>query len=139
VTAASLYLIGGVHLERGELGEAKTRFAAALTAWEVGLGPDVPEVADALVGLGEVALRQGNPGEAVPRFERAVRIRRLRPGTGGPKLAMALFGLARALQDGRGRDPGRARTLAQEAAELLRTAGPNHQDERATVESWLDR
>jgi tetratricopeptide (TPR) repeat protein/predicted Ser/Thr protein kinase len=142
VTAAALYLLGIVHLQRGELDEAQARFGDALTAWEIGLGPDVPEVADALVGLGEVALRRGNPEEAVPRFERAVRIRQLRPGTRGPRLGTAMFGLARALQDspaGRGRDLSRARALAQEAAELLRAAGATHQAELATIAAWLER
>jgi tetratricopeptide (TPR) repeat protein/predicted Ser/Thr protein kinase len=142
VTAVSLYLLGAVHLDRGELTEAQVRLAEALTIWETGLGPDVPEVADALVSLGEVELRRGAADIAVPLFERAVRIRRLRAGVRGHKLGLALFGLARALHDsppGRGRDVDRARILAMEAAEAFRAAGAAAQGDLAAVESWVAR
>jgi len=141
VTALSLYILGRAQLDAGAPAEATARLHEALTVWETNLGPDVPEVADALTSLAAVATRRGNPEEAVPLLERALQIRQ-RPGHRGDKLGATLFDLARALHDspaGHGRDLDRARELAMQAAEALSTAGPARQGELAAVMAWLER
>ncbi len=138
-TALALAILGRAHLDRGALTEADARLAEALAIWETSLGPDVPEVADALVSLAEVALRRGEAERAVPLLERALQIRQ-RAGTPAHKLGAALFALARALRDcpvGHGRDLPRARLLATRATAALRDAGPARQTELAAVEAWL--
>ena len=61
---------GALHVEAGNLPEAKALYDRALHILEKELGPDYPKVASLLSNLGDLALEQGRPAEALEPLER---------------------------------------------------------------------
>ena len=89
-------------------------------------------VPDTFKCLGEVELAMHRPDAAIAYFEQSVALER-RPDPSD--LPLARFALARALR-GAGRDPARARTLAESAKEALSQIVGDHRDV-AEIEQWL--
>ncbi|MGV8039155.1 MAG: tetratricopeptide repeat protein [Thermoanaerobaculaceae bacterium] len=134
-TASSLANLAFIDLEAGRLGDASAAFARVLAVFTATLGKSHPYLAYPEVGLGRCHLEQGDPLRAVELLEPAVQ-RMSGQGVFAPvDLAEARFGLARTL-GALGRDPGRARRLADEALAAL---GQSAQDValRAKIERWL--
>jgi tetratricopeptide (TPR) repeat protein len=139
--ATSLGNLASIQEGLGEHDRARVLFERALAITEAALGPEHPELALSLLGLARVALAEHRPGDAVAPAERATRLRE-QGGVAAELLAEAQLALARALWDapeGAGRDPARARTLAERARDALRAAGDERPAaELAEVEAWLE-
>jgi tetratricopeptide (TPR) repeat protein len=87
---------------------------------------------DTLKCLGEVELAMHHLERALAYFEQSIALeRRADPS----ELPLARFALARALRSS-GRDPARARTLAESAKEALGKIVGDHRD-IAEIEEWL--
>jgi tetratricopeptide (TPR) repeat protein len=87
---------------------------------------------DSLKCLGEVEMKRHRPEAAIVYFEQSVALER-RPDPS--ELPVARFALARALRAA-GRDPARARALAEGAREALNQIVSDHRDV-AEIEEWL--
>jgi eukaryotic-like serine/threonine-protein kinase len=81
---------------QGDDDAAEPMFARALAIHERTLGPEHPDLADALVGLARVAIDRGRGPQAVEFAERALALRE-RGDTPVELLALARVVLARAL------------------------------------------
>lgn len=121
------------HLDRHA--EAVGLFRQALELDEQELGASHPYVADDLFELATSLLAIGEAGEAARHLERALKIRE---ETDAPPATVAAtrFALAKALRQA-GRDPERARRLAEQARELYREDSEHHREELTQVEAWL--
>lgn len=131
--ASTQFSLGAVlhRLGRSDAGLALVQ--EALRGFETALGPDHPLVAKALTEIGLQYLDTGRARAALSVLERAC-------GIGADddfdpaERAEARFGLARALRS-TGREPARARQLAEEA--LRGFTGAQYEKDRAQIESFL--
>jgi len=121
---------------RGDLEGAIARHQQALAIYDVLARDDrdAHELPRLLVNSGESLLRAGRISEALVTFERALESLERRRASEG-ELAAARFGLARSL-DSAGREPLRAKTLAQLARDGYRGA-KDSMSRLAEVEHWL--
>ncbi|MCY1054719.1 serine/threonine-protein kinase [Nannocystis sp. SCPEA4] len=135
--ATILNNLAHTHRMTGAYAEAKALYERGLTIAEKALGPEHPLVPNMLTGLAEVLLARHRPADAVALAERAVRIGET-SAVPPDKLASSCFALARALWGAPLglRDRGRARTLARQALDTLRTT-KGRERERAAVEAFL--
>ncbi|HWB76395.1 MAG TPA: serine/threonine-protein kinase [Nannocystaceae bacterium] len=126
---ATEYEIGVTYKDEGKLDEALPHYRKSVEILERALGPDAVDVGNALLGLGLLQQERGDP-EALAILERAHRL--LAPSeVPAATLADCRWGLAQLVHD---RDPTRARTLAEQAAEGFRATMP----ERASaIDAWL--
>jgi tetratricopeptide (TPR) repeat protein len=99
-------------------------------------GPDATGRVPCLAGVGTALLDRGEAQPALEPLEHAVAICDRDAAVRSLPRAQALFALARALWASGG-DRARARTLAQRAADALRTGGPWIASRRDPIESWL--
>ncbi|MCP3140969.1 serine/threonine-protein kinase [Pyxidicoccus sp. QH1ED-7-1] len=115
--AASLSGMGRALAKQGRYREAAEHHQRALAIREKALGPESTQVGLDLLGLGRDLVELKAPGKARVYLERAVAIFERQPaGTSEASLADARFALARALAD-EGREPERAKRLADQAHE----------------------
>jgi hypothetical protein len=122
-------------LDRAE--PAQDYFARALDILRKSLGSEHADLALPLKGLGLAHLRRGQPGEAVARFERALALRTQSSAASDPQeVAEIRWGLARALR-ALGREPVRARELAEAAAAGYRGLGSESAERVREIARWL--
>jgi tetratricopeptide (TPR) repeat protein len=127
-----LMSLGDLEVDAGNLGEALTRYRAALEMAEHATNPSVATV-DPLTAIGEVLVAQRRPREALAPLERAVA--QLDTYKEAPDIALkAKFALARALWSSGG-DRARALELARAACDgFAQLSWPKL---HASVEAWL--
>lgn len=118
--------------------EALEHQRQALGIFRDALGPDHRFVVSALNNLATTLNeidRHAEADQAVRHLERASEIRE---GADAPPAAVAAtrFALARALRQA-GRDPERARRLAEQARAVYREDPERHREELAEIETWL--
>lgn len=113
VVAAVLVKLGAAQRSARQLDDALASLGRALSIYEaeVGNGSGSSEMADVLVVMGQCHLDRADAAEALPLLERALGILEGRR-SGDHELATVRFALAKALR-GTGREPLRARSLAQ--------------------------
>jgi tetratricopeptide (TPR) repeat protein len=122
-------------LARAEL--AQDYFARALDILRKSQGPEHADLALPLKGLGLVHLSRGQPREALAPFERALALRTQSAAANDPQeLAEIRWGLARTLR-ALGRDPARARALAEAAAAGYRSLGSESAERVQEILRWL--
>jgi serine/threonine-protein kinase len=118
----------------GRWRDAETAFDEALAIWRANFGDDSIWTAYALTGRGTSLLGERRAAEAVPVLERALAVR-ARSGADPEALGDSGFALARALGE-TGREPERARRLAEKArADLAKAGAPPKR--LAEVDAWL--
>jgi tetratricopeptide (TPR) repeat protein len=127
-----LNVMGHALLAQGQAARALEHFQRALAIREK-LGPDSMYPGYDLTGVGRCWLELHQPAKALAPLERAVRL--LQPADPAV-LAEAQFALAKAL-GALGKEPARARGLAEEARARLSQAGPRQASLRAEVDTWL--
>jgi tetratricopeptide (TPR) repeat protein len=133
--AQILTRIGGILAQMGRDKEALEMHRRALFVREKSLGPSHPDLATSLAGIGEILLDRRQGAEALPLVERALRLRRA--ATNEPiELGDLRFLVARALRL-TGKDPARAKRLAEEARADYRRIGDVRKKELAAVQAWL--
>ena len=122
----------------GRFGEAREMARRALAIFERESAPDTAVLAYPLTALGLGYLGEGMADRALPVLERAVAIRD-KDEVRASSRAEAHFALARALGHA-GRDPSRARDLAQRARAEFASDPPSPPTTRyiAQIEAWLD-
>ncbi len=133
-SAATLNSLATLDLIAGDLDAAWTGHDRARTICVADAGVHSPKCAFSLLGLGKVALARGRVEDALPLLEQAVTMGTRATTTPG-EYGELRFMLARALRAA-GREPERARALAQEAAESLIKLGPSRR-EPAEIAAWL--
>ncbi|HPC82503.1 MAG TPA: tetratricopeptide repeat protein [Thermoanaerobaculaceae bacterium] len=135
LTASSLANIAFIDLEAGRVEAARAAFVQVQAVFSSKLGASHPYLAFPEAGLGRCLLEQGDALAAVGSLESAVR-RMGGQGVFAPlDTAEVRFALARAL-GALGRDPGRARRLAEEALGGL-GGSPREVALRKRIEVWL--
>ena len=127
---------GETLLALGQLARAQADFAQALEILEAKLGPQHADLAFPLKGLGLTDLRAGRPRDALPPLERALVLTESAPGADPQERAEIRWALARALR-AVGREPARARELAEAAATDYRGLGNDWKDRVREIERWL--
>jgi serine/threonine protein kinase/tetratricopeptide (TPR) repeat protein len=127
---------GETLLALDQLDRAQADFAQALEILETKLGPQHADLAFPLKGLGLAQLRAGRPRDALPPLERALALNEAAPGADPQERAEIRWALARALR-AVGRDPARARALADAAAAGYRGLGNDWKDRVREIERWL--
>jgi eukaryotic-like serine/threonine-protein kinase len=116
---------------------AQADFTQALDILQHSLGPQHAYVALPLKGLGLARLNRGQPREALAPLERALALRTESKAAGDPQeLAEIRWGLARALH-AVGRDPARARELAEAAMAGYRSLGSESTAHVQEISRWL--
>ncbi|TMQ06716.1 MAG: tetratricopeptide repeat protein [Deltaproteobacteria bacterium] len=128
--------LGETLLALGRPEPAQADFTQALEILERELGPQHPNLALPLKGLGLAELSRGRPAAAIAPLERALALRSQPGGGDAQELAEIRWGLARAL-GALGRDPQRARELAEAAAAGYRSLGSESADRVREIERWL--
>lgn len=123
-TASSATTVGRARIRLGQLDEAAPLLEHALAVKEKALGPSHPDVADTLQGLAELRVARRRPAEALPLLERALGIA---DAYTKPEIDLTL---AEALAAA-GRDPDRARRLAEDARAAYERLGHHPGLERA--------
>lgn len=127
-----MYQLGYVEKQAGSLEAAKEAFEEHLRLVREHRPEDTESQVHALVGLADVALLQGRPADAEEAMERALPL--VGDGEEQAELRVAVrFNLARAL-GARGREPARARALAEAA---LAEAKPEQDGLHKKIEQWL--
>jgi tetratricopeptide (TPR) repeat protein len=121
-------------LDRPE--RAQVDFAQALEILERALGPQHSDLAFPLKGLGLTHLRTGRARDALNPLERALALSEAAAAADPQELAEIRWALARALRAA-GRDPARARSLAEAAKAGYRGLGSEWQDRVREIERWL--
>jgi tetratricopeptide (TPR) repeat protein len=137
--AAGLVNLATFHDETGAYEEAKPLYERALALREKSLGPEHPHLGAPLSSLARIALAQHRPHDAVPLARRAVALRE-KGDVGAERLAEARFVLARALWEApedAGRDRVQARTMAEQARDVLRVSGKAGAELAEEVDQWL--
>jgi tetratricopeptide (TPR) repeat protein len=119
----------------GKLEESEQRLRAALALAEKHLAVDHPNRVNAQVELSITLLARNKAKDALPHITRAAEIY-AKPGGNKGNAAEAKFTMARTLRL-LGRDPARARSLAEEAREAYRSLGPGYEAQLKEVEDWL--
>jgi tetratricopeptide (TPR) repeat protein len=116
---------------------ARARFERALAILERGLGAEHADLALPLKGLGLARLRQGRPADALAPLERALALRTRAAAASDPQeIAELRWALARALR-ALGREPARARELAEAAAAGYRGLGGESAGRVQEIARWL--
>jgi tetratricopeptide (TPR) repeat protein/predicted Ser/Thr protein kinase len=124
-------------LALGRLDEALARYQEALALIDGAFPDGHPEAAGLLTGIGDVLVRKQDFDAAVPVLERALAIGS-GEGVNPYANAEAKFVLVQALWDAdRLRDRARARQLALESAETLRSAPAYEQKHLQRIDTWL--
>jgi tetratricopeptide (TPR) repeat protein len=132
--SAALDGLGDASYAEGKLPAALGYYKRAEALLEKTLGPNHPDLADALIGIGLVELSGGSPTRALPPLERALK---LREKDADPlDLARARFALARALVTS---DTDRATTLATEARTTYAKSAAGNAREIGEIDRWLRR
>jgi eukaryotic-like serine/threonine-protein kinase len=130
---------GETLLAMGRADAAQADFAQALEILQKALGPDHADLALPLKGLGLAALHRGRAAQAVAPLERALALRTRSAAASDPQeLAEIWWGLARALR-AVGRDPPRARELAESAVAAYGGLGPGWAPRVAEIARWLGK
>jgi len=126
---------GKALLAKGNAAGARDACAQSLKLEEAQglIDPDKMYYDDALTCLGESELALGKVNDALAHLERGATLKKR---DSAAELPLAEFALARALRAA-GRDPERARSLAESALEELRKA-PGVGEKTRAVEAWLD-
>jgi tetratricopeptide (TPR) repeat protein len=128
---------GETLLALGRPERAQADFEQALSIEQHSLGPDHADLAYPLKGLGLAHLARGQPREALAPFERALALRTRAGSASDPQeVAEIRWGLARTLR-ALGRDPARARELAEAAATGYRSLGSESAERVREISSWL--
>ena len=129
--------IGETLLALGRPEAAQLEFERALASLQKSMGPDHASLVFPLTGLGLAHLRRGRPDAAVAPLERALALRTQSAAASDPQeLAEIRWGLARALR-ALGREPARARGLAEAAADGYRGLGSESADRVREISRWL--
>ncbi len=127
--------MGTVLCGKHQPAEARQYFERARVIFEKTFGPDHPSVAEALSDLGESWLATDQPARALPLLKRSLSSCESSPGN--PVLAAETrFRLSRALWATK-IDRDRALTLARQALDIYRAAGPAQAKARGRIEVWL--
>jgi tetratricopeptide (TPR) repeat protein len=128
---------GETLLALGRPEQAQVDFAQALETLQHSLGPDHADLALPLKGLGLARLSLGQPRDALEPFERALALRTKSAAANDPQeVAEIRWGLARTLR-GLGREPARARELANAALAAYRDLGTESAGRVHEIEHWL--
>jgi eukaryotic-like serine/threonine-protein kinase len=133
--ATALESMGAILLAQGQAGKASSLYQRAVTLREQAQGAEHEDLAMTLTGLGQCSLALGQPERALALLERGLRLWR---NPRADDIAETRYRLALALE-ALGREPDRARALAEEARAGFQQAGPRAASERAEVERWLER
>jgi CHAT domain-containing protein/endonuclease YncB( thermonuclease family) len=113
--------------QAGRYAEAVPLAQKVLAIREKALGPEHPDVAQALNNLAMLYQAQGDYGRAAPLYQRSLAIREKALGPEHPQVALSLNNLASLYQD-QG-DYGRAAPLYQRSLAIREKAlGPEHRD-----------
>ena len=124
-------------LDRAEL--AQDHFERALAILQKALDPDHADLALPLKGIGLAQLRRGRPREALAPLERALNLRNQSKAASDPQeVAEIQWGLARTLS-ALGRDPARARTLADAARAGYVALGSESAGRAQEISRWLHK
>ncbi len=130
---------GETLLALGRAEPARADFAQALEIMQKKWGPDHADLALPLKGLGLAYLSGGQPREALAPLERALVLRTKSAAANDPQeVAEIRWGLARALR-ALGRDPARARELAEAAATGYKSLGSESAERVQEISRWLAR
>ena len=89
------------------------------------------------LGMANIDWSEGRREEALAGYERVVAVLRADAGATPERRALVLFTLAEALGE-LGREPGRARALAEEALGLYRSMGEYTPESAEKVVAWLE-
>lgn len=108
----------------------------AVAMVEARIGPRAPRLPWPLVTLGLAHLGLGQPEEAIQPLERALSLCRHRVADEDGPLPDVTFALARAL-DASGRDPARAKALAEQARVVFAAKRPRNARKLSAVDRWL--
>ncbi len=133
--AAALSGLATTLWETGEHELARAALERAFAINEKVLGPDHPALALSLDNLAQAYTGTGDREGAVALWERALTIYELQPGVQNGELE-SRFGLAKNLAK-LGREPARARALAESARDGWKAEGPGKAELLAEVEAWL--
>lgn len=123
---------GEALLALGRVDEAMPELEQALAGLRARPAGDPEDLALPLKGLGQGHLERGEPERAVVALEEALVL----AGTDPVEQADIRFSLARALE-GLGREPARARMLAQAARETYVELGDEWRERVGTIDRWL--
>jgi tetratricopeptide (TPR) repeat protein len=128
---------GETLLALGRAEAAETDFEQALDILQRSLGPEHTDLALPLKGLGLAYLARGRPRDALAPLERALTLRTLSTAANDPQeLAEIRWALARVLHT-LGRDPARARALAEAALAGYRGLGTESAGHVQEISRWL--
>jgi len=128
---------GETLLALGRPEPAQSYFERALDILRKSLGPDHADLALPLKGIGLAHLSRGQPREALAPLERALVLRTQSGAASDPQeVAEIRWGLARTLR-ALGREPARARTLAEAAATGYRGLGSESAERVREIDRWL--
>jgi tetratricopeptide (TPR) repeat protein len=129
--------IGETQLALDRPEPAHGNFERALDALQRSLGAEHADLALPLKGLGLAHLSRGRPADALAPLERALALRTASAAASDPQeLAETRWALARTLRS-LGRDPARARELAEAAAAGYRELGPESAGRAQEIAAWL--
>jgi tetratricopeptide (TPR) repeat protein len=128
---------GEALLALGRPEQAQSYFERALDILRNSLGPEHADLALPLKGKGLAHLSRGQPREALEPLERALVLRTQSAAASDPQeVAEIRWGLARTLR-ALGRDPARARALAEAAATGYRNLGSESAERVREISQWL--
>jgi len=128
---------GETLLALGRAEPAQTYFQRALDILSKSLGPEHADLALPLKGLGLAHLSRDQPREALVPLERALALRTKSAAASDPQeLAEIRWGLARTLR-ALGREPARARALAEAAASGYGSLGSESTERVQEILRWL--
>jgi len=103
------------------------------------LGADHADLALPLKGIGLAQLRRGHPRDALAPLERALTLRNQSKAASDPQeVAEVQWGLARTLA-ALGRDPPRARSLAEAARAGYLALGSESAGQAQEISQWLHK
>jgi len=128
---------GETLLALGRAEPAQDYFERALDILRKSLGAEHADLALPLKGLGLAHLSRGQPREALAPLERALVLRTQSAAASDPQeIAEIRWGLARTLR-ALGREPARARELAEAAATAYRSLGSESAERVREISRWL--
>jgi tetratricopeptide (TPR) repeat protein len=133
--ARTLADLGELALREGRTAEARVQLQRAHDILAKNLGPSHADLLGPLVGIARVFLREGTPLRTLSLLEKALPVAE-RGKPDALTLALGRFALARALRKV-GRDPARARSLAEKARRAMEKLGGAQRRWLAQVEAWL--
>ncbi len=133
--AGPLINLAAVELHQGAPLRAQDQLLRAIGLWEDAYGPQHPDLVFALRTLGEVHLVLRDPGATIEVIDRARSLPSQAHHDPAMRAALDLL-LAKAMWNA-GRDPLRARMLAEGAAEVVETITGLQSEERDAPRLWL--